>query len=142
MNGRRSRSLSPPSLIQCMYLEDIRSSNVVVETLARSRNRPLLYFMVFRDNVLAGRFCWRRGLPYGPYAYTGPHCLPRAWSLRRSPRPHRPGRYFIPALKRAPAEISFRNSLRSRARCRGPVASPRRNIAEPKDKLYRPATLA
>lgn len=45
---------------------------MVVETLARSRNRPLLYFMVFRDNVLAGRFCWRRGLPYGPYAYTGP----------------------------------------------------------------------
>lgn len=41
------------------------------------------------------------------------------------PRPHRPGRYFIPALKRAPAEISFRNSLRSRALCRGPVVSPR-----------------
>ena len=57
------------------------------------------------------------------HAYTGPHCLRGAWSLRRSSRPHRPGRYFIPALKRAPAEISFRNSLRSRARCRGPVAT-------------------
>lgn len=97
--------------------------------------------MVFRDNVLAGRFCWRKGLPYGPYAYTGLHCLPRAWSLRRSPRPHRPGRYFIPALKRAPAEISFRNSLRSHARCHGPVVSPW-GISRGQKTFHRPAVLS
>lgn len=98
------------------------------------------------------RQCSRRPflLAKGPpiwaiHAYTGPHCLRVAWSLRRSPRPHRPGRYFIPALKRAPAEISFRNSLRSRARCRGPVATvpeEYRGSERRKTLRRRPAVLA
>lgn len=106
----------------------------------------MLYFMVFRDNVLDGRFCSQgpshmgapvrvlQGPPLSAASVLGARC---------AVRPYRPGRYFIPALKRVPpagAPRKFRSEIHYAAVLSGPRTGPvaRRpglNIAPQRSRL-------
>lgn len=64
-----------------------------------SRNDRMLYFMVFRDNVLVCRFCSREPSDMGRTRTRDPLSSMSVLAARCGARPYWPGRYFIPALK-------------------------------------------
>lgn len=91
------------------------SSGVAIGSVQAETGRPVALFYGFsRQCFRWGRFCSHGRSDTGRTRTRGP--LSSASVLVA--RPYRPGRYFIPALKRAEstAEIFFRDSLRGHAK--------------------------